>query len=192
MTKYRFWIPYGVIPSLKTALKPTCLGVRALFIENICSTSQLRGVIQISNKKGGGCLFGPDITDKLIDKYKLDLIIRSHECKELGYEYCHSNKLLTVFSASNYYTNGSNKGAYIKLSPGSKPVIVQYQIKTKASLVRQLSLRERINVIEASSIRNLLEKFYAYKTKLINEYKVYDFDNSETISMNDWCNVTSK
>jgi serine/threonine-protein phosphatase with EF-hands len=142
--------------------------------------------------RGGGCLFGPDITDKLLKKNDLELIIRSHECKELGYEWTHSNKILTIFSASNYYTYGSNKGAYIKLSPNNKPVIVQYQIKAKVSLVRQLSLRERINVIEASSIRNLLEKFYGYKTKLINEYKAFDFDNNGTINVNDWCNVTSK
>ncbi len=177
----------GVIQSLKMALKPTCSEVKEFFEKSF----QFKTFVFIYYSKGGGCLFGPDITDKLIEKYKLDLIIRSHECKEQGYEYSHSNKILTVFSASNYYTNGSNKGAYIKLSPNSKPVIVQYQIRTKASLVRQLSLRERINVIEASSIRNLIEKFYAYKTKLINEYKAYDFSNNETINMTDWCNVTS-
>ena len=160
-------------------------------LDTLWSDPKAKNGIEANMLRGGGCLFGPDITDKLIEKYNLDLIIRSHECKEHGYEYMHSNKILTVFSASNYYTSGSNKGAYVKLSPNSKPVIVQYQIKTKASLVRQLSLRERINVIEESSIRNLLEKFFAYKTRLVTEYKVYDLDNSEKININEWCNVTS-
>ena len=161
-------------------------------LDTLWSDPKSKNGVEANMLRGGGCLFGPDVTDKLIKKNDLELIIRSHECKEHGYEYTHGNKILTIFSASNYYTYGSNKGAYIKLTPNSKPVIVQYQIKTKATLIRQLSLRERINVIEASSIRNLLEKFYAYKSKLINEYKGFDMDNTGAIPINDWCNVTSK
>lgn len=42
--------------------------------------------------------YRPDITDQILKKNNLDLIIRSHECKQSGYEYVHENKVLTIFS----------------------------------------------------------------------------------------------
>jgi serine/threonine-protein phosphatase with EF-hand domain len=83
--------------------------------------------------RGGGCLWGGDVTDKICKKYKLRLIIRSHECKENGYEYTHDGKILTVFSASNYYESGSNNGAYVKIiSATEKPVIIQFCVSKGA------------------------------------------------------------
>lgn len=52
---------------------------------------------KVFNKhRGGGCCFGPDVTDSVLRKHKLDLLIRSHECKFEGYEYAHNNKVSSV------------------------------------------------------------------------------------------------
>lgn len=144
-------------------------------------------------------------------KYNLSLIIRSHECKETGYEYTHDGRVLTVFSASNYYESGSNNGAYIKIvSANEKPVIVQFCVmKGKLDilirilsgfeiimyfkgreLTRTLSLRERVNAIESSAINHLLEKFAVNKHRLIAEYRNIDPLDTGLISLNDWCSVT--
>lgn len=141
--------------------------------------------------RGGGCLWGNDITDAIINKYKLNLIIRSHECKELGYEYTHENRILTLFSASNYYDYYSNYGAYAKIiSANEKPIIIQFRIKKGDQVTQNLSLRERVNAIENSAIKNLLEKFFANKSKLLHAYKQIDFENSGLLSLNDWCSIT--
>ena len=46
--------------------------------------------------RGGGCYFGPDITDRILKKHDLELLVRSHECKFEGYEYMHGGKVLHI------------------------------------------------------------------------------------------------
>ncbi|PKU38664.1 serine threonine-protein phosphatase with ef-hands 2 [Limosa lapponica baueri] len=48
---------------------------------------------RVNTVRGGGCYFGPDVTGKILEKYNLQFLIRSHECKQEGYEFCHNRKL---------------------------------------------------------------------------------------------------
>lgn len=47
--------------------------------------------------------FGPDVTAKFLADNNLELLIRSHEVKDNGYEVMHDGKCITVFSAPNYW-----------------------------------------------------------------------------------------
>lgn len=67
------------------------------------------------SKRGVGLSFGPDITKKFLDYNNLELIIRSHEVKQEGYEVEADGRLITVFSAPNYCDQMGNKGAIVKL-----------------------------------------------------------------------------
>nr|CAB3459860.1 unnamed protein product [Digitaria exilis] len=59
--------------------------------------------------------------------YPKDLIVRSHEVKDEGYEIEHDGKLITVFSAPNYCDQMGNKGAFIRFTaPEMKPDIVTF------------------------------------------------------------------
>ncbi|XP_019850814.1 PREDICTED: serine/threonine-protein phosphatase 5-like, partial [Amphimedon queenslandica] len=67
------------------------------------------------SKRGVALQFGPDVTDRFCQKNGLDMIVRSHEVKEEGYEVAHNGKCITVFSAPNYCDQMGNKGAFIVL-----------------------------------------------------------------------------
>ncbi|KAM6144021.1 serine/threonine-protein phosphatase with EF-hands 1 [Erethizon dorsatum] len=133
--------------------------------------------------RGGGCYFGPDITANMLTKYHLKKIIRSHECMPEGYEVCHDGKVVTVFSASNYYEDGSNRGAYIRMGYGMAPEFFQYQVTNSTCLQ---PLHERVNAMESSAIRILKERIISRKTDLTHAFQVRDHSKSGKISVTQW------
>ncbi|OEL34444.1 Serine/threonine-protein phosphatase 5, partial [Dichanthelium oligosanthes] len=79
------------------------------------------------SKRGVALSFGADVTKKFLQENSLDLIVRSHEVKDEGYEIEHDGKLITVFSAPNYCDQMGNKGAFIRFTaPEMKPDIVTF------------------------------------------------------------------
>lgn len=79
------------------------------------------------SKRGVGLSFGADVTKKFLKENDLDLVVRSHEVKDEGYEIEHDEKLITVFSAPNYCDQMGNKGAFIRFTaPELKPDIVSF------------------------------------------------------------------
>mmetsp|Transcript_28581 Transcript_28581/g.68731 ORF Transcript_28581/g.68731 Transcript_28581/m.68731 type:complete len:503 (-) Transcript_28581:142-1650(-) len=69
-----------------------------------------------ASKRGVGVAFGPDVTADFLKTNKLEMVVRSHEMKEEGYEVEHGGKLVTIFSAPNYCDQMGNKGALMKFS----------------------------------------------------------------------------
>ncbi|XP_055471707.1 serine/threonine-protein phosphatase with EF-hands 1 [Psammomys obesus] len=129
-----------------------------------------------NTSRGGGCYFGPDVTNKILGKNHLKMLIRSHECKPDGYEICHDGKVITVFSASNYYEEGSNRGAYIRLSYGTAPQFFQYQVTSTSCLC---PLNQRVSAMEFSAFKTLKERMISRKTDLINAFQLRDHSRSE-------------
>lgn len=62
---------------------------------------------------GQSIFFGPDITLAFLRLNNLDLIVRSHQVpsSNAGFEIIHDDKLVTLFSASNYCNVQGNQGA---------------------------------------------------------------------------------
>lgn len=79
------------------------------------------------SKRGVGLSFGEDVTKRFLQENNLELVVRSHEVKEEGYEIEHDGKLITVFSAPNYCDQMGNKGAFIRFkAPELKPEIISF------------------------------------------------------------------
>nr|XP_045581215.1 serine/threonine-protein phosphatase with EF-hands 2-like [Procambarus clarkii] len=140
--------------------------------------------------RGGGSYFGPDITHDFLRKHGFSLLIRSHECKVDGYEFTHDSTCLTIFSASNYYDSGSNRGAYVKLQgPNLEPHFVQYTADTKS---RKLTIRENVGRMETSAFRELRGQILASKSRLLVAFQQKDKDKIGYISVGDWVEVMEK
>ena len=76
--------------------------------------------------RGAGIYFGQDVTEKFLSQNNLDLLIRSHEVKMEGYDIQHGGKVITLFSAPNYYDIDGNKAAIIKIGKGLEPIFIQF------------------------------------------------------------------
>lgn len=86
--------------------------------------------------------------------------------------------MITIFSASNYYEIGSNKGAYIKLNPELDTHFVQYT--AAASKTRKLTFRQRVGLVETSAIRELGARLKSSASELEREFKSRDPDGKGT------------
>lgn len=78
------------------------------------------------SKRGVGFSFGPDYTEAFLQNNNLELLVRSHEVKDEGYEVDHNGKCITIFSAPNYCDQMGNKGAFIKFKEDMKPNFTQF------------------------------------------------------------------
>jgi serine/threonine-protein phosphatase 5 len=78
------------------------------------------------SKRGVGLSFGEDVTSSFLKKNGMQLVIRSHEMKDDGYEEEHSGKLVTVFSAPNYCDQMGNKGALLRFDHNGEYEVKQF------------------------------------------------------------------
>jgi hypothetical protein len=68
------------------------------------------GLGRAPSKRGVGVAFGADVTKNFLQRNGLELVVRSHEVKEEGYEVEHAGCCITIFSAPNYWWVGECQG----------------------------------------------------------------------------------
>ncbi|XP_053953254.1 serine/threonine-protein phosphatase rdgC isoform X2 [Anastrepha ludens] len=154
------------------------------------SDPQMTDGCQPNALRGAGTYFGPDVTKTFLTKYKLQFLVRSHECKPDGYEFAHNGQLVTIFSASNYYAVGSNKGAYLKVGPQLDTQFVQYV--SAASKTDKLSFRQRMSIIESSALRELGGRLHTRREQLEKEFSKLDPKNTGVITVSQWSDAMER
>ncbi|KAK6288330.1 hypothetical protein POUND7_014509 [Theobroma cacao] len=122
----------------RSVLDPPWEGLNLIPGDVLWSDPSMSPGLSPNKERGIGLLWGPDCTEEFLKKFKLKLIIRSHEGPDArekrpglagmdeGYTIDHdveSGKLITVFSAPDYpqfqatEERYNNKGAYVVLKP---------------------------------------------------------------------------
>mmetsp|Transcript_13859 Transcript_13859/g.18953 ORF Transcript_13859/g.18953 Transcript_13859/m.18953 type:complete len:216 (-) Transcript_13859:202-849(-) len=78
--------------------------------------------------RGGGYVFGQDVTEKFLNRNNLSWMIRSHEVQMEGFQRVHRGKIITLFSAPNYCGQYGNKAAIIRFEAHMKPPFLEPNI----------------------------------------------------------------
>mmetsp|Transcript_63957 Transcript_63957/g.152534 ORF Transcript_63957/g.152534 Transcript_63957/m.152534 type:complete len:670 (+) Transcript_63957:77-2086(+) len=76
-----------------------------------------QGVHKSPTRGEGVREWGPDVTANFCQREGINVIVRSHQFVRQGYKVMHSGRLLTLFSARNYFKGGYNDGAILLLAP---------------------------------------------------------------------------
>eukprot|EP01135_Chromosphaera_perkinsii_P012252 Nk52_evm23s2622 gene=Nk52_evmTU23s2622 len=137
-----------------------------------------------NDHRGGGVYFGEDVTRGFLDENKLELIVRSHECKKDGFEWQHQNKVVTIFSVADYYGEGSNLGAYLVYTRGIGSKV--FQFSRDYSRKRRSSLKDSVLKQESAAMKQLKEIVTEHKEELKKEFVKYDSENTGFIKINEW------
>ncbi|KAI7844809.1 hypothetical protein COHA_001689 [Chlorella ohadii] len=80
----------------------------------------------VPNKRGVGVAFGPDVAKRWLEANGLQMVVRSHEVKDEGFEVAHDGYTITVFSAPNYCDQMGNKGAFIRFDSDCTPSFTKF------------------------------------------------------------------
>ena len=164
------------------------------------------------NDRGAGILFGPDVSRNFMEHNHLDLVFRSHEPFLCGYEKHHNERVITVFSASDYDGDGTNLGSYAVLSAAnvSSPIFHTYRIRgqrdkknakphkliggtsQKNVLLQELGARPThdFQFADSSSVENVLryirEQIFAKRHVLLKLFNSMDQTKKGTIWKVEW------
>ena len=131
--------------------------------------------------------FGSDVTKAFLSKHGLTMIIRSHECKNFGYKLMHDNKLMTVFSASNY--NHDNDGSIIRISSNN----LKFEVLTYKSLkVSHKSFLPNSVDKLTGAISKLRTHLFNIKSYLLRDFKALDRASNGVVTISQLISVLNK
>jgi serine/threonine-protein phosphatase 2A catalytic subunit len=76
--------------------------------------------------RGAGYTFGQDISEQFNHANGLSLVSRAHQLVMEGYNWCHEQNVVTIFSAPNYCYRCGNMAAIMEVGEGMTKEFSQF------------------------------------------------------------------
>ncbi|DBA01063.1 TPA: hypothetical protein N0F65_002673, partial [Lagenidium giganteum] len=133
------------------------------------------------SQRGAGIYFGSDVAHKFMAINKLTLVVRSHECVPMGFDwpFGQETQLVTLFSASNYCGKSNNLGCFVRVhaNPKVKPEFMQYMAEVES---RDLGV---------TNLDALCSLIVVNHEELLEEFERADTSNTGTVAVHAWASV---
>ncbi|CAH8615094.1 unnamed protein product [Dicrocoelium dendriticum] len=114
-----------------------------------------------ANPAGLGQWFGEKVVEDFCQRFGLQLVIRSHDFIQNGYEFTAGGKLLTIFSASNMGDVYRNLGAvvYLRRAPDGYRIVGRIKVIVRSSrALRGARTKIPLTVIDSLEYKATLQK----------------------------------
>ena len=123
------------IDQIRNIIRPTDVPDYGLLTDLLWSNPE-KGVDGFEEEGGRGFtyVFGENAVEKFLTKNNFSLMVRAHQVVEDGYEYFASRKLVTLFSAPNYWGEFENYGGVMKVDDSLDIDFTTFGYKTKQLL----------------------------------------------------------
>jgi len=196
----KVFILHGGLPAFIPKLKDYASANRHVDIpkSKFCHTQELKLLeatlwsdprhIQGTEKsqRGAGVYFGKDITKSFFKDSGIELLVRSHEVCALGYEFCHDDRVLTIFSASCYCGLNDNKGAVAIFEFGGKLTRPIFKTYTAAIDIGHFDKENHKQIQKTQTLKKLREHIFHMRRQLTTAFKSCDNDDDGVITVTQW------
>ena len=145
-----------------------------------------------NDERGGGVMFTSQFTEKWLADHKLGALIRSHECQDKGYALAHGGKVLTLFSASNYYGDDEeNDGAILVLTPSMKDQgrLLTYATSYGKGAYEKLQVGALASKMESAALARVEVCLLDHRRELVAALKEKDVTGTGSIKAVEWAAV---
>lgn len=79
----------------------------------------------LENDRGISFIFGPDVIKNFLQAHNFDVVVRSHNIQEDGYEFLAGRGLVSLFSVPNYKAHFDNAGAMMAVD---KNLLITFEV----------------------------------------------------------------
>ena len=116
-----FWMHGGLSPDLKNfdqirkLYRPSEIPDTGLMWDLLWSDPEKGTKGWATNERGVSFVFGEKVVDEMWELLDIDLICRAHQVVEDGYEFFNQRKVVTLFSAPNYWNQFDNSAALMTI-----------------------------------------------------------------------------